>query len=90
VVLVSIKEMYIRIPKNHILITFIKCICANRTAIPLIIIILRTMIIGGWFHLKIIGHKVLTVFNSGYTNEGIYIKWLDHFIKQYNYSAISH
>jgi hypothetical protein len=48
------------------------------------------MIIGGWFHLKITGHKVLTVFNSGYTNEDIYIKWLDHFIKQYNCSATSH
>jgi hypothetical protein len=90
VVPVSIKEMYIRIPENRILITVIKCICANGTAIPPVIIILGTMIIRGWFHLKMTGHKVLTVSDSGYTNEGIYIKWLDHFIKQYNYSAISH
>jgi hypothetical protein len=81
VVLVGIKEIYIRILKNRILITVIKCIYTNRTAIPLVIIILGTIIIGGWFYLKIIGHKVLTVFNSGYTNKGIYIKWLDHFIK---------
>ena len=81
VVLVGIKEMYIRIPKNYILITVIKCICANRTAIPPVIIIPRTIIIGGWFHPKMTGHKVLTVSNSGYTNKGIYIKWLDHFIK---------
>jgi hypothetical protein len=74
VVPVGIKEIYVGIPKNHILITVIKCICANRTAIPLVIIVLGTMIIGGWFYLKITGHKVLTVFNSGYTNEGIYIK----------------
>jgi hypothetical protein len=90
VVLVGIKEMYVGIPKNRILITVIECICANGTAIPPVIIIPGTMIIWGWFHLKITGHKVLTVSNSGYTNEGICIKWLDHFIKQYNYSATSH
>jgi hypothetical protein len=81
VVLVGIKEMYVGIPKNRILITVIECICANGTAIPPVIIIPGTMIIWGWFHLKITGHKVLTVSNSGYTNEGICIKWLDHFIK---------
>jgi hypothetical protein len=81
VVPVGIKEMYIRIPKNHISIIIIKCICANRIAIPPVIIILGTMIIGGWFYLKMIGYKVLTISNSGYTNKGIYIKWLDHFIK---------
>jgi hypothetical protein len=90
VVLVSIKEMYIRIPKNRILITVIECIYTNGTAIPLVIIILGNIIIGGWFYPKIIGHKVLTVSDNGYTNKGICIKWLDHFIKQYNYSAMSH
>jgi ribose/xylose/arabinose/galactoside ABC-type transport system permease subunit len=81
VVLVGIKEMYVGIPENRILITVIKYICTNRTAIPPVIIVLGTMIIGGWFYLKITGHKVLTVSDSGYTNKGIYIKWLDHFIK---------
>ena len=33
------------------------------------------------FHPKMIGYKVLTVSDSGYTNKGICIKWLDHFIK---------
>jgi hypothetical protein len=90
VVLVSIKKMYIRIPKNRILIIIIEYICANGIAILLVIIILRTIIIRGWFYLKIIGYKVLTISNSSYTNKGIYIKWLDDFIKQYNYSVISH
>jgi hypothetical protein len=90
VVPVGIKEMYIGIPENYILITVIKCICANGTAIPPVIIIPGTMIIGGWFHPKITGHEILTVSDSGYTNEGICIKWLDHFIKQYNCSATSH
>ena len=80
-VLVGIKEMYIGIPKNYILVIVIEYICANRTAIPPVIIILGTMIIGGWFYKKIIGHKVITVSDTGYTNKGIYMAWLDYFIK---------
>jgi hypothetical protein len=73
VVLVGITEMYIRIPKNHISITVIECIYTNRTAIPPVIIALRTMIIGGWFHKKITGYKVIIISNTGYTNKGICI-----------------
>jgi hypothetical protein len=73
VVLVGIKEIYVGIPKNHILVIVIKCICVNRTAIPPVIIILGTMIIGGWFYKKIIGHEVIIVSDTGYTNKGIYI-----------------
>jgi hypothetical protein len=69
------------IPKNYILVIVIEYICANRTAIPPVIIILGTMIIGGWFYKKIIGHKVITISNTSYTNKGIYIAWLDYFIK---------
>jgi hypothetical protein len=90
VVLVGIIEIYVGIPENRISIIVIEYICANGTAIPLVIIAPGTMIIGGWFHKKIIGHKVITVSDTGYINEGIYIAWLDHFIKQYNYSPISH
>jgi hypothetical protein len=71
VVLVGITEMYVGIPENHISITVIECICANGTAIPPVIIAPGTMIIGGWFHKKITGHEVITVSDTGYTNEGI-------------------
>jgi hypothetical protein len=81
VVLVGITEIYIGIPKNRILVIVIKCICVNRTAILLVIIVLGTIIIGGWFYEKITGHKVITVSLTGYTNKGIYIAWLDYFIK---------
>jgi hypothetical protein len=90
VVLVGIIEIYVGIPENHISIIVIEYIYANGTAIPPVIITPGTMIIGGWFHKKITGHKVITVSDTGYTNKGIYIAWLDHFIKQYNYSPISH
>ena len=72
-VLVGIIEIYIKIPKNYISIIVIKYICTNRTVIPLVIIALRTIIIEGWFHKKIIGYKVITVSNTSYINKGIYI-----------------
>jgi hypothetical protein len=90
VVLVGITEMYIGIPENRILVIVIKCICANGTAIPPVIIVLGTMIIGGWFYEKITGHKVITVSLTGYTNEGICMAWLDYFIKQYDCGPNSH
>jgi hypothetical protein len=90
VVLVSIIEIYVRIPENRISITVIEYICANRIAIPPVIIALGTMIIGGWFHKKITGYEVITISDTGYTNEGICMAWLDHFIKQYNCSPTSH
>jgi hypothetical protein len=90
VVLVGIIEIYVGIPKNCISITVIECIYANGTTIPPVIIAPGTMIIGGWFYKKITGHKVITVSDTGYTNEGIYMAWLDHFIKQYNCSSTSH
>jgi hypothetical protein len=71
VVPVGIIEMYVRIPKNRISITVIKYIYANGIAIPPVIIALRTMIIGGWFHKKMTGHEVITVSDTGYTNKGI-------------------
>ena len=80
-VLVGIKEMYVGIPKNRILVIVIECICANGTAIPPVIIVPGTIIIGGWFHKKMIGYEVITVSDTSYTNKGIYIAWLDHFIK---------
>jgi hypothetical protein len=73
VVLVNIKEIYVGIPKNHILLIVIEYIYANKIAIPPVIIIPGTMIIGGWFYEKMTGYKVITVSLTGYTNKGIYM-----------------
>ena len=72
-VLVNIIEIYMGILKNYILVIVIKYICVNKTAIPLVIIILGTIIIGGWFYKKIIGHEVIIISLIDYTNKGIYI-----------------
>jgi hypothetical protein len=85
VILIGIKEMYVRIPENHISLIVIKSIYVNSKAIPPIIIILGVMIIRSWFHEKMIGHEVIMVSTIGYTNKGICIAWLGHFIKHNNY-----
>jgi hypothetical protein len=82
--------MYIRIPKNRISLIIIKYISVNRKAIPPVIIIPRIIIIGSWFYKSIIDYKVITISLTGYTNKGIYIVWLDHFIKYYNYGPNIH
>jgi hypothetical protein len=38
-----------------------------------------------WFHENMTSHEVIIVSPTRYINEGIYIVWLDHFIKYNNY-----
>jgi hypothetical protein len=89
IILIGIKEIYVGIPENRISLTIIKSISANGKAIPLVVIIPGTMIIGKWFNKKITGYKVITVSLTSYTNEGICMAWLDYFIKHHNYSPNS-
>jgi hypothetical protein len=73
VVLISIKEMYVRVPKNRLSLTVIKSISTDGKAIPLLIIVLSILIIESWFHKNITRHKLVTVSLTSYTNEGICI-----------------
>jgi hypothetical protein len=87
VVPIRIKEIYTGIPENRLSITIIECISADRNTIPPVIIIPGIRIITSWFNNNITGHELITVSESGYTNKGIYIAWLDHFIKHHNYTT---
>jgi hypothetical protein len=82
---IRIKKIYTGIPENRMSLTIIKCISANGKAIPPVVIIPGVMIMVSWFHENMTGHEVITVSPTGYTNEGICIVWLDHFIKHNNY-----
>jgi hypothetical protein len=86
VVSIGIKEMYTGIPENHISLIIIKYISADGKAIPPVVIIPGVIIMVSWFYENITGYKVITVSPTGYTNEGICIVWLDHFIKYNNCS----
>jgi hypothetical protein len=85
VVLIRIKEIYTGIPENRISLTVIKYISADGKAIPPVVIIPDIIIIESWFYARIIGHEVITISLTGYTNEGIYLFWLDYFIKYNDY-----
>jgi hypothetical protein len=84
VVPVGIKEMYVGIPENRMSLTVIESISADGKAIPPVVIVPGTMIMVSWFHENMTGHEVVTVSPTGYTNVGICIAWLDHFIKHNN------
>jgi hypothetical protein len=86
IVLIRIKEMYTGIPENCFSITIIEYISADRNTISLVIIIPGIRIIVFWFNNNMTKHELIMVNKSGYTNKGIYIAWLDHFIKYYNYT----
>ena len=84
VVPIGIKEIYVKILENRLFITIVKCIFANGKSILLLVIILSVIIIKKWFYKKIIKHKLVIISLSGYTNKGICLIWLDHFIKHNN------
>ncbi|EKD15526.1 hypothetical protein MBM_06154 [Drepanopeziza brunnea f. sp. 'multigermtubi' MB_m1] len=81
IVPIGIKEMYTGICENRLSVTVIEAILADRKAIPLMIIVLGKQIIASWFSEKMTRHEVVTVSESGYTNDRITIEWLKHFIK---------
>jgi hypothetical protein len=64
--------------------TVIESISADRKAISSVVIVPGKNIIVNWFAENMIGHERITVSDSGYTNEGICIIWLDYFIKHNN------
>jgi hypothetical protein len=84
VVLIRIKEIYTGIPENRLSITIIECISADGNAIPPVIIIPGVRIIASWFNNNMTGYEFIIVSESRYTNKGIYIAWLDYFIKHHN------
>jgi hypothetical protein len=84
VVLIGIKEIYTGILENRMSLTIIKYISIDSKAIPLVVIIPGIMIMVSWFHENMTGHEIIIVSSTGYTNEGIYMVWLDYFIKHNN------
>ena len=80
VVPIGIKEMYVGVPENRLSLTVIESISADGKSIPPLVILPGAMIMESWFHENMTGQEVVTISPSGYTNEGICIVWLDHFI----------
>jgi hypothetical protein len=86
IVLIRIKEIYTGIPENRISLIIIESISADSKAILLVVIVPGVIIMVSWFYENITGYKIIIVSPTGYINEGIYIVWLDYFIKYNNYS----
>jgi hypothetical protein len=73
VVLIRIKEIYVKVPKNRLSVTVIKSISADGKAIPLLVIVPSRNIIVFWFSENITRAEVVTILPLGYTNKGIYM-----------------
>jgi hypothetical protein len=84
VIPIGIKEIYVEVLENRLSVTVIECISADGRAIPPLIIIPGVMIMETWFHKNMTGQEVVTVSPTGYTNKGICMIWLAHFIKYNN------
>jgi len=84
VVPIGIKEMYVGVPENRLSLTVVESISADGKAIPPLIIVPGILIMESWFHENMTGHELVTVSPTGYTNEGICMIWLNHFIKHNN------
>jgi hypothetical protein len=84
IVLVRIKEMYVGIPENRMSLTVIESISVDRKAIFFIVIVPKKNIMVNWFVKNITDHERIIVSDSGYTNKGICIIWLNYFIKHNN------
>jgi hypothetical protein len=84
IVPIRIKEMYTGILENRMSLIIIECISVNSKAILPVVIIPGVMIMVSWFHENMTGHEVIIVSPTGYTNEEIYMVWLDYFIKHNN------
>jgi hypothetical protein len=81
VVSIGIKEMYVGVPKNHLSLTVVESISADSKSIPPLIIVPSILIMESWFHENMTGQELVTVSSTGYTNEGICMTWLNHFIR---------
>jgi hypothetical protein len=84
IVPIGIKEIYISILENRLSVTIIESISIDRKVILPVIIIPGVMIIISWFFDNITRYELFTVSESGYTNKGICMVWLDYFIKYNN------
>lgn len=80
VVPIGIKEMYTGIPENRLSVTVIEAITAGGKVITPVVIVPGKLIMSSWFSEHMTGYELLTVSDSGYTNDGIMMVWLDHFI----------
>jgi len=78
----EVKELYTASPENRKSITIIETICADgRPPLPPVDICPVEKIIEDWVYDNLSGAEMIAISQTGYTNERIALRWLDHFIK---------
>jgi hypothetical protein len=69
IILIRIKEIYVKVPKNRLSVIVIENISVNGKAILSLVIMLSKNIIMSWFSEQITRAEVILVLLSGYINK---------------------
>ena len=78
----GVTELYTEIPENRTSITVIEAVSASGIATPPPLIVPGKVHMESWYHgsLSLDGREQVLLSESGYTNDELAIKWLNHFI----------
>jgi hypothetical protein len=76
----GVTELYTGSPENRTSITVIEAILASGKATPPVLIIPGKVHMESWYHRSLVGTEQVLLSESGYTNDELAIKWLNHFI----------
>jgi hypothetical protein len=80
IVPVGVQELYTPSPENRSSITVIETVSALGKAIPPVLIVQGKKHMESWYHENLDGGERILLSDSGYTNDDLALKWLQHFI----------
>ena len=77
----EMKEFYEFSPEDRRQVTIIEGVCADGSRIPGMCIVAAALYQKDWFNSQQTGDELIGISDSGYTNEGLGLYWLEHFIR---------
>jgi hypothetical protein len=85
----AVSELYTPSPENRTSITVIETVSAIGKVIPPVLIIEGKKHMESWYHDNLDGDERILLSDSGYSNDELALKWLQHFILHTNSSSYS-
>jgi hypothetical protein len=77
---IGVSELYTPSPENRTSITVIETVSAIGKVIPPVLIIEGKKHMESWYHDNLDGNERILLSDSGYSNDDLALKWLQHFI----------
>jgi hypothetical protein len=76
----TVTELYTSSPENRTSITIIEAVSASGKVTPPVLIIAAKTHMESWYNEGLYGTELILLSESGYTNDQLAMKWLQHFI----------